>query len=179
MFIIPGFLIAIVTFPGVIAHEVGHRFFCDLADVPVYEVCYFRIGNPSGYVIHVPATSLRASFLVTIGPLIVNSVLCAVICFAPIIALNLDVADLPGVFLLLLWLGISIGMHAFPSPQDAENFSRAVRASGRRGLLYLVAKAFQFLVRLANALRFLWFDLFYAAIIASLTPVLITHATTG
>src|ERR1700681_3896241 len=103
MFLIPGFLIALVTFPGIIIHEVGHRLFCDLAGVPVYEVCYFRTGNPSGYVIHAPATSLRASFLITIGPLILNTVICAIICFTPIISLNLDVVDPPGVFFLLLW----------------------------------------------------------------------------
>jgi hypothetical protein len=176
MFFIPGFLIAIVTFPGVIAHEVGHRFFCDLAGVPVYKVCYFRTGNPSGYVVHATAPSLRASFLITIGPLIVNTVLCAVISFTPIISLNLDVTDPPGVFLLLVWLGISIGMHAFPSAQDAENFTAAVRACGSRGLLYAVAKIFQLLVRLANVLRVVWFDFIYAVGIAWLVPGLIALA---
>jgi hypothetical protein len=142
MFFIPGFLIAIVTFPGIVAHEVGHRFFCDLAGVPVYEVCYFRAGNPSGYVVHAPAASLGASFLITIGPLIVNTVLCAVISFTPIISLNLDVADPPGVFFLLLWLGISIGMHALPERPGRREFlrrgarQRAARAAvrGRQGV---------------------------------------------
>jgi hypothetical protein len=178
MFLISGFVVAIITFPGVIVHEVAHRLFCDLAGVPVYEVCYFRIGNPSGYVVHGPATSLRASFLITIGPLIANTLLCAVISFTAIISLNLDIADTPPVFNLLAWLGISIGMHAFPSPQDAANFSATVQASGRGGLLYVVAKVFQLLVRAANALRIIWFDFIYAGAIAWLAPALIALAAT-
>jgi hypothetical protein len=175
MFFIPGFVIAILTFPGVMVHEAAHRLFCDLAGVPVYEVCYFRIGNPSGYVVHGPTKSLRASFLITIGPLIVNTLLCAAICFGPIIAVSLEVADVPGVFVLLGWLGISIGMHAFPSPQDAANFSAVVRASGR-GFLHVVARVFQALVWLAHLLRFFWFDLIYAVVIAGLAPALIVFS---
>src|SRR5262252_7250191 len=40
----------------------------------------------------------------------------------------------------LLLLGISIGMHALPSNVDLQNFSVAVRTSGRRGLLYAIVR---------------------------------------
>jgi len=63
-----------VTFPGVIVHELAHQFFCRLFKVPVFKVCYFRIGNPSGYVIHEPPSSAWTSLLIGIGPLFVNSV---------------------------------------------------------------------------------------------------------
>jgi len=43
-------LIALVTFPGIILHEWAHKFFCDRTGVPVYKTCYFRLGNPAGYV---------------------------------------------------------------------------------------------------------------------------------
>jgi hypothetical protein len=174
MFFIPGSVLAIITFPGVIAHEVAHRFFCDLAGVPVYKVCYFQVdNNASGFVVHGPAPTLGSSFLIAIGPLIVNSLLCAVISFTPAIAQLLEPAHGPAVFGVLAWLGLSIGMHAFPSAQDAQNFIDAVDASGRSGLLYAVAKAFQLLVRAANALRFVWFDLLYAFGIMLLAPTLI------
>jgi len=42
-----------------------------------------------------------------------------------------------------------------------------------------IARAFYSLVRLAHLLRIVWFDLVYAVVTASLTPVLITHAATG
>jgi hypothetical protein len=76
------------------------------------------------------------------------------------------------VFVLLGWLGISIGMHAFPSPQDAANFSAAVRTSGR-GFLHVVASAFQGLVWIAHFLRFFWFDLIYAVFIASIPALIV------
>ena len=44
-------LISLVTFPGVIVHEAAHLPFCRLRRMPVVEVCFFRVGNPAGYVI--------------------------------------------------------------------------------------------------------------------------------
>lgn len=41
--IIPGFLISIATFPGVIVHEAAHQLFCRLTKVAVLDVCYFRL----------------------------------------------------------------------------------------------------------------------------------------
>jgi hypothetical protein len=182
MLLIPGSLIATLTFPGVIVHEVTHRFFCDLARVPVFDVCYFRVDKQAGYVRHGEPGRLSASFLIAIGPLILNTVLCAVISFAPIIALNLDSEGTPVVFFILGWLGISIGMHAFPSGHDMRNFSDAVHASRGRGLLYVVAKGCEALIRLANALRIVWFDLIYAVAVAWIAPGLIAlfaqHAAT-
>src|SRR5437870_10198406 len=109
MFFIPGWLLAIFTFPGVIVHEAAHRFFCDIARVPVHAVCYFRVGNLAGYVVHAKTASLRANFLISIGPLIVNTFLCAAIGFAPGLARILSPEHMPGVFMLLLWLAMSIG----------------------------------------------------------------------
>lgn len=47
MFFIPGQLIAALTFPGVIVHEMAHQLFCRLFRVAVLDVCYFRFG-PAG-----------------------------------------------------------------------------------------------------------------------------------
>src|SRR5580658_7073055 len=94
MFLIPGWLIALLTFPGVICHEIAHRFFCDICGVPVYAACYIRVGNPAGYVVHGPVRSLKSAFLISIGPLIVNTLLCSLISFAAVIPLFiLKVAD--------------------------------------------------------------------------------------
>jgi hypothetical protein len=176
MFFVLGFLIAILTFPGVFVHETAHRFFCDLAGVPVYKVCYFRAGNPSGYVIHGQTDRLAANLLISIGPLIINTILCAVICFTPIVAYDLGVADTPIVFLILLWLGISIGIHVSDRSGRPE-FLAVVRDSGRRGPLYGVAKGFEYLVRPANLLRVVWFDLIYAIGVAVALPALVALAT--
>jgi hypothetical protein len=44
---IPGQLIALLTFPGVIVHELGHQLMCRFLRVAVLDVCYFRVGRPA------------------------------------------------------------------------------------------------------------------------------------
>jgi hypothetical protein len=39
-------LITIVTFPGVIVHELAHQLFCRLYKVSVFEEVYFQAENP-------------------------------------------------------------------------------------------------------------------------------------
>jgi len=72
--VIPGRYIEYLTFPCVILHEYSHKVFCDQAGIPVYEVCYFRFGDPPGYVIHGPVRTFRQLFLITVAPFLVNTV---------------------------------------------------------------------------------------------------------
>lgn len=179
MFFIPGFLIATLTFPGVIVHEIAHRMFCDWARVPVYKVCYFRVGTPSGFVVHGPVNSLRKSFLISIGPLIVNTILCMMIMFSVSIPLFfLHESGFNPLNWLLAWLGISIGMNAFPSNQDMTVFMEEVKRTSYRGPLFFVAKAFSGLVMLANVLRVVWFHAIYAVAISALLPFLLLQLLT-
>lgn len=171
---IPGWLISLLTFPGVIAHEIAHRFFCDLAKVPVYKVCYFRIGNPAGYVIHGQVSGLKSSFLISIGPLIINTILCALLTFSatfPIFILEAENYSI--IFMVLMWAGFSIGMHAFPSNDDMENFVQEVKNAKEGGILLMFAKLFAGLLKIANALRVIWFDAIYAFGISMLLPWLV------
>jgi Putative zincin peptidase len=171
MFFIPGWLISILTFPGVIVHETAHRFFADMAGVPVYDVCYFRIGNPAGYVVHGPPVTLKNSFLISVGPLIVNTVLCSLLTFAAVLPfMILDDQKPNPIFYLLAWVGYSIGMHAFPSAQDMRNFVDEVRKNREGGMLLVFAKLFSGLMRVANGLRIVWFDLLYAVGVSMLLP---------
>ncbi len=171
MFFIPGFLISIITFPGVIVHEIAHRFFADLAKIPVFKVCYFQLGNPAGYVIHGHTDDLKKSFLISIGPLIVNTLLCALICFTAVFPIMiLDIQHTTLVYFILIWVGLSIGMHAFPSNQDMRNFVATVANSHQSGPILWAAKFFSGLLRLANILRFFWFDVIYALGVAAFLP---------
>jgi hypothetical protein len=40
---IPGFIISLLTFPGVIVHEWAHKIACNLFDVAVFRVVYFKL----------------------------------------------------------------------------------------------------------------------------------------
>jgi hypothetical protein len=81
MFLIPGPLIALATFPGVIVHELAHQLFCRWFRVPVLEVCYFRVDNPAGFVIHEPPAKSYHSLFISIGPFLINTILGALIAF--------------------------------------------------------------------------------------------------
>ena len=52
MFFIPGQLISLLTFPGVIVHEWAHKLYCNWTGVLVHKVVYFQFANPAGYVLH-------------------------------------------------------------------------------------------------------------------------------
>ena len=71
---IPGFIITILTFPGVIVHELAHELVCALLGVRVRKVCYFRVGNPPGYVVHDSPETVMGHILIGTGPFLVNSV---------------------------------------------------------------------------------------------------------
>jgi hypothetical protein len=131
MIIIPGWLISIATFPGVIVHEAAHLLFCRLQKLAVFEVVFFRVGNPAGYVIHEVSDNFRSMFLVAMGPFFLNSTLCVVFCSAAFVPVwELGVGDPLGYF--FYWLGLSIGMHAIPSNQDMANLWRLMPAAAKR-----------------------------------------------
>lgn len=162
---IPGWLISFVTFPGVIIHELGHKLFCDWTNTKVHKVCYFRFSNPAGYVLHERASNLKSAFLISIGPLIFNTIICSGVTFIAWIMNHNS-----SVFYILMWIGISAGMHAFPSNQDASSFLTEVKENKGASFLYFVSVFFALLLKLANLLRFFWFDLIYAIFIGMLIP---------
>src|SRR3569833_1494434 len=118
--IIPGFIVTWATFPGVIVHEFGHLLMCRFTETPVREVCYFRLGNPAGYVIHERPSSTWKHILIGFGPLIVNST------FGFLLGLIasrhfLHEVNLQVIGGILVWLAVSIAMHSFPSRGDAQS----------------------------------------------------------
>jgi len=158
---IPGWLVAMVTFPGVIVHEAAHMLFCRLRGVAVFEVCFFRVGNPAGYVVHDEIKDFNSAFLVAVGPFFVNSLLCVVLCFPALWPIRVfDVMD--PLSYLLIWLGVSIGMHAFPSTGDANGLWHYAKiAVKQRHPLAILSFPIVVLCYVAHVLSFFWFDALY------------------
>lgn len=169
----PGFLVAIVTFPGVIVHEATHMLFCKLRGVAVLDVCFFRIGNPCGYVIHEEIDDFGASFLISVGPFIINSLLCILICSPAFVPVRIFGVQNPLSY-FLLWLGISIGMHAFPSTVDAKGLlHNAKKAIASGNMLALVAYPVVLLIYVANISSMFWGDYLYGLAIGLGLPSLL------
>jgi len=159
--IIPGFVIAWLTFPGVIVHEAAHMLFCKLRGVAVFDVCFFRWEEPVGYVLHEETDSFTSVFLVSVGPFILNSLLCVVICFPAYLPMQVFNVHSP-LLLFLMWLGVSIGMHAFPSNQDASVlWSEAKKAARTLNPLAILSFPLVVVIYAGNLLSIVWADLIY------------------
>lgn len=173
MFVIPGFIISILTFPGVIVHEAAHMLFCKQRRVPVLDVCFFRIGNPAGYVVHGEIDDFSTAFFISVGPFVVNSLLCMFICFPAFIPLRVFGVSEPLSY-LLLWLGVSIGMHAFPSIGDGQALlQHAKKAASSFNVLAILSFPLVVLIYAANVLSFFWVDYLYGLAIGLGVPALI------
>ena len=168
---------ALLTFPGVIVHEMAHKFFCDITKTPVYKVRYFKYGgDPVGYVQHAPSKDLKSCFWISIGPLLINTILCALLTFPAIFPIFiLSVTGYNSIFLFLLWIGLSIGMHAFPSNQDMEELLEMIKNNETpHSALGFAARAFAILLEGTNYLRAHWIDLLYAILVSWFLPWLAT-----
>jgi len=177
MFIIPGFLIALVTFPGVIVHELAHQFFCRLQGVAIFKTCYFRIGNPAGYVTHEIPKSAHQAVLIGLGPFFINTIIGALIALpAALPVIRFGSGDFLDCF--LIWLGVSISMHAIPSIGDAKSMEQAVSSNEIHILLKIITIPIALLIRLVAVGRFFWLDLFYAAGVVMALPSVLVHLFT-
>jgi hypothetical protein len=172
MFFIPGFLISIVTFPGVIVHEFAHQLFCRLARVAIFDVCYFRVGNPAGYVVHeIPKKSYQ-NILIGIGPFFVNTIIGALIALPAAIPV-IKFGSGSVIDYLLIYLGVSIAMHSFPSTGDAKSIWNSLKENDTNIIVRIIAAPIVGLIFLCAAGSIIWLDLFYGVTVAMFLPNLI------
>jgi hypothetical protein len=166
-----GALIALLTFPGVILHEWAHKFSCDRTGVPVLKTCYFRLGNPAGYVIHGPVDNYGKAFLIATAPFLINTTIAVIVFLISVIFLSGVAAY------ILYWLGISIAMHSFPSSQDADNLWGYSKKAWRRNPLVLFGFPVIGLIKLGGLVRVVWFDLLYAVALFLVVAFLVKGPT--
>jgi hypothetical protein len=160
MFFIPGWLISLLTFPGVIVHEIAHQFFCRLAKVAVLDVKYFRLSNPAGYVIHEIPQKTSQHLLIGLGPLFVNTIAGALIAFPAILPTYTFGSSNP-IDMVLIWLGFSIAMHSFPSTGDAKSIWAAVMRPGVNAIYKIIAVPIVGLLYLGAIGSVFWLDAIY------------------
>ena len=170
-----GFIVPIVTFPGVIVHELAHQLFCRLARVAIFDVCYFRVGRPSGYVIHEPPRSAYQNILIDVGPFFVNTVLGALVSL-PVAYPMWELSAEPAMGLVSSWLGVSIAMHAFPSVGDANQLWKSVVGGEAPLALKIVVIPIVLLIYAGAIASVFWLDVIYGIAVAVFVPNLVVHA---
>ena len=173
MIIIPAPVIAAATVPGVIVHEAAHLLFCRWFRLAVFDVCFFRFGNPAGYVVHQEPDRFAAAFCVSLGPFLVNTALCVLFCLPAVVPIvQLGSSDPLAWF--FAWLGVAIGMHAFPSTQDLRNVWRMAPQAARSGsVLAILSYPLVAVLYLANFGRFFWLDYLWGIGVGLFAPLAI------
>lgn len=175
---IPGFVITWLTFPGVIVHELAHALFCRLFGLKIYAVCYFRFstgfGQPAGYVIHEPSQKAWQDLFVGIGPFFVNTIVGSVIAAPAAIPFFRFHSGDPLDY-LLIWLGVSIAMHSFPSTGDASSIWQSIGAKETPMMTKVFGTPIVGIIYLGALGSIFWLDLLYGIAVAGLLPgILIT-----
>lgn len=167
-------VVALLTFPGVIAHEVAHRIICDFFNVPVYRISYFQLGNQLGFVEHGQSTNLSVTILITAFPLIFNTILATVLSSAisiPVLTLRCDPSELE---VTLMWIALALGMHAMPSKTDLDILKAQMKlAEDRETLAMRIAILFTVFGDFTVLSRVIWIDFWYAALVFGLSGTLI------
>lgn len=104
----------LLTAPGVMMHELGHAIFCLSAGVRVYRIKLFQFGRTAGFVEHDEPNNFLQGFLISIGPLIINS-LFTLFAFSQF---KFSTSDWrPWVW---FYFGLVVGLHAIPSDGDGQ-----------------------------------------------------------
>lgn len=171
---IPGIAVSIATCPGVIVHELAHQLFCRLFKVPVFQVVYFQVGNPAGFVLHEAPSNKWQSILISVGPFFVNTLLGALIALPaalPVFTLN----NANFLHYILIYLGVSIAMHAFPSTGDAAVIMNEIKKEDTKPLTKLIGYPVIGLIYLGSLGSMIWLDFVYGLAVAIGIPNLIIH----
>lgn len=181
MYLIPGFLISALTFPGVAVHELAHQLCCRICRMPVYEVKYFQFQNPCGYVVHEPTENPWKNLITGLGPFFINTVLGMLITFPAYFCLwgageviSASRVYMKVIYIVLYWLGVSVLMHAFPSTGDAKAMINSILKNKEVGILAKIVTApFIVLIYLGALGSYFWLDLIYGIGMSMILPNLL------
>lgn len=156
-----GRLVWWLTFPGRIMRVASYRMLCDISKVEVFEVDYFRGTIALGTI-----PSLGTALFIACAPLCVNTLICGVLTFPATLPMAIHVEHMRPEVMFLYWLGISIGMHAFPDAAYSLYLIKRGFINDPRKALNILGRGLCALFGIANFLRMFWFDLIYAVLVS-------------
>ena len=112
--------------------------------------------------------------LIGIGPFLLNTLLGAIIA-SPAAIPVLQFKSAGPFDYVLIWLGISIAMHAFPSIGDAEGIWKIVRTPSVPMILRVIAAPIVVVIQIVSIGSLFWLDAIYGGLVAMAVPqILIT-----
>jgi hypothetical protein len=172
-------MISYMTFPGVMAHEFAHAWACKRLRLHVHKVCYFRFGNPLGYVLHEQPVYVSQHIMVAVAPFFVSTTLALLISFlvsclarAPVYPEARETIAIAG-----LWVSFSFALHAFPSCGDADSLWSDVKSPAFGWPAKLLLVPVVGVIRLTQLGARLWLDVLFALLIVALPPAILLVVT--
>lgn len=148
-----------LTAPGVMMHELAHAFFCLTAGVKVRRIRLFQFGRVAGYVVHDEPTKFYQGFLVSFGPLIINSIFTL---FAASQWQDPGKNWQPWVW---AWVGVAAGLHSIPSTEDAHSLLSLANVRIRKNPLVILGYPFILFLYILNLLKRLHIDWVYTIVL--------------
>ena len=172
-------IVSYLTFPGIMLHEYGHAWACRLLGIRVIKVCYLRIGNPLGYVLHEQPQSALQHIMVATAPLFVSTFAALTASIAGTLLVYFQTTDNVADFAAptLAWLSFSFALHAFPSSGDADALWEDVTSGSVGFLSKTVLVPVVALIRITQFGSRLWLDALFAILVIAVPPLLLAAYT--
>jgi hypothetical protein len=168
-------IVSLMTFPGVVLHEYAHAWACRRLGIRVLKVCYLRLGNPLGYVLHEQPEYAVQHIMVAVAPFFVStaaalavSLLVSLFATSPTATEFKDLAVLVGA-----WLSFSMALHAFPSSGDGDALWKDVASPDVSFFAKLLLAPVVGLIRLCQAGAAVWLHALFAMAVVALPPVML------
>lgn len=154
-------IFALLSFPGVVFHELGHEIFCRWSKVRVIKVCYFQFKNPAGYVMHEEPRKYHQAFLISVGPFIIGTIFSVIFFLLSRYFSSKDQI----LEILFIWLGGSLAMNCFPSFQDAKILFKQTNKHLFKNLFVIFGYPIVILLFIFGILKIIFLDLIYAFVL--------------
>ncbi|MCK5589014.1 MAG: DUF3267 domain-containing protein [Candidatus Pacebacteria bacterium] len=152
----------LILSPGIVIHEFSHVVFCLISGVKIHKVRFFRLSERAGYVKHSEPKDFIEAFLISFGPLFLNTLLS----FLAFKQFNLNFAEPKN--LLFLYLGITIALAAIPSDEDGDSFGKYIKLRFKKNILFFPLFLFYLIIwflNIANYLKKFGLDYFFTAFV--------------
>ncbi|MGI6373973.1 MAG: hypothetical protein ACOX0C_01425 [Patescibacteria group bacterium] len=153
----------ILVAPGIVVHELAHVFFCLLFRVRIHRISLLRYDKVAGFVIHDEPRRFFPALFISLGPLIINSLLA-------IWLFSLISQPYSALSILFLWLGIVLGLQAIPSTGDARALFNNAKHNILRNPLVILFFPVVLVIYLLNILKQVYIHFIYVIFLLALSP---------
>ena len=159
MGILIGYLIKIVTLPGLIIDTIINKWVCDFLNIPIHHINYIPLDPEKPAIIYEIPNSYTKTWALAFFPFLLATALAISVFY---IGLTWGVS----IQYFFIWIGVSIGAHAFPEYSMGDLLWKQSIAEIKQGNYFAVLGIpFVGLIYGARFLHYLWLDIIYGLLL--------------